>query len=45
MPFEIQLTSTWAALADSPFKDRICEWLRETHALLYEAPKQRLSQS
>ena len=33
------------ALADSPFKDKIPQWLRETHALLYEAPKQRLSQS
>jgi hypothetical protein len=33
------------ALLDSPFKDKIPEWLRETHALLYEAPKQRLSQS
>lgn len=34
-----------AALASSPFKDKIPEWLRETHALLYEAPKKRLSQS
>jgi predicted aldo/keto reductase-like oxidoreductase len=33
------------ALAGSPFKDKIPGWLRETHALLYEAPKQRLSQS
>ena len=33
------------ALAGSPFKDKIPQWLRETHALLYEAPKQRLSQS
>ena len=33
------------ALAGSPFKDKIPQWLRETHAQLYEAPKQRLSQS
>ena len=33
------------AVAESPFKDKIPQWLRETHALLYEAPKQRLSQS
>jgi hypothetical protein len=33
------------ALVGSPFKDKIPRWLRETHALLYEAPKQRLSQS
>jgi len=33
------------ALAESPFKDKIPQWLRETHALLYEAPKLRLSQS
>jgi predicted aldo/keto reductase-like oxidoreductase len=33
------------AVAESPFKDKIPQWLRETHALLYDAPKQRLSQS
>jgi hypothetical protein len=33
------------ALAGSPFKDKIPAWLQETHARLYEAPKQRLSQS
>ena len=33
------------ALAESPFKETIPQWLRETHALLFEAPKQRLSQS
>jgi len=31
-------------VASSPFADRIVDILRETHALLYEAPKQRLSQ-
>jgi hypothetical protein len=33
------------ALANSPFKDDIPNWLRETHDLLFEAPAQRLSQS
>jgi hypothetical protein len=33
------------AVEQSPFKDKIPQWLRETHALLYETPKQRLSQS
>jgi predicted aldo/keto reductase-like oxidoreductase len=33
------------ALAGSPFKAQIAQWLRETHAMLYEAPKTRLSQS
>jgi len=32
-------------LAASLFRDKIPQWLRETHALLYDAPKQRLSQS
>jgi predicted aldo/keto reductase-like oxidoreductase len=34
-----------AALAASPLKEQIPLWLRETHALLYDAPKVRLSQS
>ena len=33
------------ALKSSPFSEQIPEWLRETHALLYEKPVQRLSQS
>jgi predicted aldo/keto reductase-like oxidoreductase len=33
------------ALAGSPFKAQIPQWLRETHAMLYQAPKKRLSQS
>jgi len=33
------------ALKDSPFAEQIPTWLRATHALLHEAPKQRLSQS
>ncbi len=33
------------ALAGSPFNDKIPQWLREIHALLYDAPKQRLSES
>jgi uncharacterized protein len=33
------------ALAASPFRDKIPQWLRQTHALLCDAPKQRLSQS
>jgi hypothetical protein len=34
-----------ATLARSPFADRIPGLLREAHELLFEAPKQRLSQS
>jgi len=34
-----------AALPDSPFADRIPDTLRAAHELLFEAPKQRLSQS
>ncbi|MBN8219153.1 MAG: aldo/keto reductase [Spirochaetes bacterium] len=34
-----------AALERSPFADRIPEILRESHALFYEAPKKRLSES
>jgi len=39
---ELDLTKS---LEISPFKEEIPQWLRETHALLHEAPKQRLSQS
>ena len=33
------------ATAKSPFADQIPGWLRETHEMLSEAPKERLSQS
>jgi hypothetical protein len=33
------------ALAKSPFKDRIPDWLRETHTMLYKKPETRLSES
>lgn len=39
---ELQLEK---ALAKSPFREQIPGWLRETHAALYEAPQQRLSES
>ncbi len=39
---ELDLT---AALKNSPFAEQIPSWLRETHELLHEAPKKRLSQS
>ena len=32
------------ALKESPFADKIPDWLRETHKMLYEAPKKRLSE-
>ncbi len=34
-----------SALQQSPFRDRIPAILREAHALLFDAPKTRLSQS
>jgi predicted aldo/keto reductase-like oxidoreductase len=33
------------ALANSPFKEKIPEWLRQTHAMLYQKPEKRLSES
>jgi predicted aldo/keto reductase-like oxidoreductase len=39
---ELDLTK---ALADSPFKDQISDWLRQAHAMLYKAPEKRLSES
>ena len=38
---ELDLTK---ALAASPFKDQIPDWLREAHAMLYKAPEKRLSE-
>jgi hypothetical protein len=38
---QLELSTT---LKDSPFAKQIPTWLRETHARLYERPKQRLSQ-
>ncbi len=32
------------ALAHSPFKDRVPDWLREAHAMLHRAPEKRLSE-
>ncbi len=33
------------ALENSPFKDQIPDWLRETHEMLYKGPQKLLSQS
>jgi len=33
------------SIKDSPFAEQIPGWLSETHAMLYEKPKERLSQS
>jgi predicted aldo/keto reductase-like oxidoreductase len=33
------------ALAKSPFKDQIPDWLRQTHTMLYQKPEKRLSES
>ena len=32
-------------LASSPFRDKIPDWLRQTHEMLYQAPEKRLSQT
>jgi predicted aldo/keto reductase-like oxidoreductase len=41
----VEELSLAAALAASPWKEQIPLWLRETHAMLHDAPKVRLSQS
>jgi predicted aldo/keto reductase-like oxidoreductase len=33
------------ALAKSPFKDQIPDWLRQAHNMLYQKPEKRLSES
>jgi predicted aldo/keto reductase-like oxidoreductase len=33
------------ALAESPFRDQIPDWLRQTHTMLYKKPEKRLSES
>ena len=45
MADRMEETALRKALAGSPFVDRIPSILREAHALLYEAPRKRLSQS
>ncbi|MCC7518687.1 MAG: aldo/keto reductase [Verrucomicrobiae bacterium] len=45
MASKAQNAALRAALAKSPFAERILEILREAHAAFYEQPKKRLSQS